>query len=163
MTLLQEYYKFDQLNRFVPNYFSFEKEFDFNQLAQLTAQVKTKSYHSSEYSIDLVLHGTFRITGLETYPFFQGLLAKLENDFNPSKLKHNLHLYFNLIPGGSSDIHTDPYTVYIYGLKGQTVYRIDGEKFIVNPNDLLRIDPGKIHQAIATDARIALSWGMYDN
>ena len=39
---------------------------------------------------------------------------------------------------------------------------INGEKFIVNPTDLLRINPGKIHQAIATDARIVLSWGMYD-
>jgi len=149
-------------NELKKNYYSFEKEFNFNQLAELTTKIHTKSYHSNEYSINLVLHGTFRLTGLENYPFFQDLLIKLNKEFNPSQLKHNLHLYFNLVPGGSSNIHSDPYTVYIYGLKGQTVYRINGEKFIVNPTDLLRIDPGKIHQAIAMDARIILSWGMYD-
>jgi len=49
--------------------------------------------------------------------------------------------------------------VAILSVLGDICYRIDNEKYFLNPGDLIRIKRGHPHQAIGLDPRIVLSFG----
>jgi ribosomal protein L16 Arg81 hydroxylase len=59
-------------------------------------------------------------------------------------------------------MHKDNYDVYIIGLFGNTVYKIEDLYYEVEPGDLLKIPKDYKHKAISLTPRIILSYAVYE-
>ena len=82
---------------------------------------------------------------------------------------HNYHMDTNLFytyAPGVGPSHIDTASVFIFGLCGETTYRLydeDGYKdYTVEDTDCLYIPKPILHRAMHKGARIALSVGVYD-
>ena len=62
--------------------------------------------------------------------------------------------------GNRSITHKDDYDVYILGLYGRTLYKVEDKEYCVNVGDLLYIPKNHLHIAIGLTPRINLSYGL---
>jgi quercetin dioxygenase-like cupin family protein len=85
----------------------------------------------------------------------------LNNEFNKENKKSDLFLFFSFTSGNKSITHRDEYDVFILGLYGKTVYKVEEEEFILEKGDLLSIKKNQLHKAIGLTPRIILSYGIY--
>jgi ribosomal protein L16 Arg81 hydroxylase len=143
------------------NFCSFEEKVDFNFISNLLDRNNLSSQISSNFLNNFIFESVFKISLVEQDSFFYELFNLLQNKFNNLNKKSDLDLYFSLVSGNKSITHRDGYDVYILGVYGKTLYRVNDEDFIVEKGDLLYIPKNELHKAIGLTPRITLSYGIY--
>jgi len=143
------------------NFCYFEKNIDFNFISNLLDRNNLSSQISSNFLNNFIFESVFKIRLVEQDSFFYELFNLLQNKFNTLNKKSDLDLYFSLVSGNKSIAHRDGYDVYIVGVYGKTLYRVNDEDFIVEKGDLLYIPKNELHKAIGLTPRITLSYGIY--
>jgi quercetin dioxygenase-like cupin family protein len=110
-----------------------------------------------------MLESVFKIKNIENDYFFNEIFNLLNSTYNRNKKKSDMDIFFSFVSGGKSITHKDEYDVFILGLYGRTIYRVEEKEFFVEPGDLISIPKNKLHKAIGITPRICLSYGVYDN
>jgi ribosomal protein L16 Arg81 hydroxylase len=146
---------------FKKNYIKFETQMDFNFIAEILHWNNHATVISSDSLREYVLNSIFQIRGVQKFIPFQNLYNDLNKTFNKNKLNSDLDIFFSFVSGSRSVIHRDAYDVYIIGVKGRTLYKIEEKEYMVTPGDLLYIPEQSTHVAIGLDPRIILSLGIY--
>jgi len=146
---------------FKKNYIKFEKEIDFNFITEILHWNHYRTSISSDWMRENVLNSIFEITGVHRFAPFQKLFNDLNKTHNKNNLNSDLNLFFSFTAGARSITHKDAYDVYIIGVKGRTLYKVEDKEYMVTPGDLLYIPKRFIHTAIGLDPRIILSLGVY--
>jgi mannose-6-phosphate isomerase-like protein (cupin superfamily) len=141
--------------------FIFEKEIDFNFISNLLDRNNLISKISSNWIENVILESVFQIKKIENDVFFKELYNQLNNKFNKENKESDLDLFFSFASGNKSTTHRDDYEVFIIGLYGKTLYKIENEEFYVEKGDLLLIKKNELHKAIGLTPRIILSYGIY--
>jgi mannose-6-phosphate isomerase-like protein (cupin superfamily) len=145
----------------IKNFFSFKNKIDFNFLSNLLDDNNFESLISSNCTQNFVFDSVFKIAKVEEDYYFKDIYNVLNNTYNIENRKTDLFIFFSLVSGNKNKAHRDLYDVYIIGLYGKTMYTIEGEEFVVEPGDLLKIPKNKLHKAISLTPRICLSYGIY--
>jgi mannose-6-phosphate isomerase-like protein (cupin superfamily) len=141
--------------------FIFEKEIDFNFISNLLDRNNLNSKISSNWIENFILESVFQIKKIENDVFFKELYNQLNSKFNKENKQSELDLFFSFVSGNKSITHRDDYDVFIIGLYGKTLYKIENEEFYVEKGDLLLIKKNELHKAIGLTPRIILSYGIY--
>ena len=102
----------------------------------------------------------FCIENLHSDKFFSQLIQKLADTYQLKNVKLDGFVFLSFLQGNSGTIHQDNYDVYLYNLFGETMYIVDGKKFILEARDLLQIKAGEVHQSITIKPRITFSLGV---
>lgn len=149
---------------FYKNKVKFEKVFDFNELVKVIDLVEQSSEFSMSRKVNTnyIFDSTFVMRGISnTSAFFRNLNSILDEQFNKNKIYSDTHLYINFVTAGKAAKHVDPHDVIILGLYGETMYILnEDEKVIVSPGDILHIEEGLYHRAIALSPRIIASYSF---
>lgn len=152
---------------FYKDKFKFEKLFDFNELVKTIdlAEQSSEFSMSRKVNTNYVFDSTFVMRGISnTSAFFKDLNKMLDQEFNKNKIYSDTHLYINFVTAGKAAKHVDPHDVIVLGLYGETMYILnENEKVIVSPGDLLHIEEGVYHRAIALSPRIIASYSFNGN
>ena len=147
---------------FSKKFFTLKEKFDFNSISILSDRNNFNSLISSNWLNNYVLESVFQIKNIHNDIYFTEIFNFLNNKFNKNNYKTDLDLFFSFVSGNKSITHRDDYTVFIVGMYGKTLYKIEEKEFIVSEGDLLWIPKNKIHKAIGLTPRICLSYGIYD-
>ena len=148
-------------NKIIKKFFSFNEKFDFNSLSDLLDRNNFVNKISSNWMNDLVMESVFKVENVEKDLYFFEIFNLLNKKYNEFKKQTNLFLFFSLVSGNRSTTHKDDYDVYIIGLLGKTLYKVDEEEFILEEGDILYIQKNSVHKAIGLSPRICLSYGIY--
>ena len=140
------------------NFYKFKEPITFNILPALLINHRLNSYLKGFPSENLIFNGTFHIREVHHHPLFNEIREKIKKEFNIEG-PTDLDILCSFAPGVSGAVHRDKYEVAILSVLGDICYRIDNEKYFLNPGDLIRIKRGHPHQAIGLDPRIVLSFG----
>ena len=143
----------------------FEKElsFDFNALVSFMDKYNLESRIKSNYLNQYILQSTFEVGHLHNTEEFKKIFKDLNLNLNKQNKKSDMSIFFSFTTGASGIMHTDPYDVYIVGLLGNTVYKVNNDSYEVEPGDLLHIPKNSLHKAISLTPRIVLSYSTYEN
>ena len=147
---------------FVKKFFNFKESFDFNTISNLLDNNNFKSIISSNWLDTFVFESVFQIINVEKDIYFSKIFETLNEKCNKKNKKTDLSLFFSLVSGNKSISHKDNYDVYIIGMYGQTLYKVNDTQFIVEKGDILYISKNSLHKAIGITPRICLSYGVYD-
>ncbi len=142
------------------NFFTFTETIDFNFLSTLIDRNNLSTEISSNYINKYIMNSVFKIENVEQDAFFIKTYEHFNNMFNHKKLTTNFHLFFSMKTGNTSITHRDDYDVYILGLYGKTLYKVEDKEYYVNEGDLLFIPKNHLHIAIGLTPRINLSYGL---
>lgn len=138
-------------------------ELDFNNLTKFLSSHNWVSKHSGNWIHQYALQSCFVIEDVHQDPKFETILRKIANDNELSGQNIDVHLFVGFAQGASSTIHKDNYSVYLYGLYGETMYIVNEEKYILGKGDFIKINRGDTHQAIGLSPRIILSLAEIPN
>jgi len=153
----------EENNNFKKKFFKFENKFDFNTISNLLDSGNFGSSMSSNWLQLLVLESVFQIKSVQKSDYFINVFEILNKKYNKENKKTDLDIFFSLVSGNKSITHRDNYDVYIIGLYGETLYKVENTQFMVENGDLLYIPKNSLHKAIGITPRICLSYGMYNN
>ena len=142
-------------------FLSYENEIDFNFISNILDKNNLFSKISSNWIETFILDSVFQIKNVERDGSFVEIYNVLNNKFNKENKKSDLDLFFSLVSGNKSITHRDDYDVFIIGLYGKTLYKVENEEFFVEKGDLLSIKKNELHKAIGLTPRIILSYGIY--
>lgn len=145
----------------IKNFCNFEQKINFDFVSNLLDRNNFKSKISSNYLNDFIFESVFKIENIENDYVFKNIFDLLNKNFNIENKKSDLFMFLSFVSGNKSITHKDEYDVYILELLGKTMYKIEKEEFILEPNDLLFIPKNKIHKAIGLTPRICLSYAIY--
>lgn len=140
-------------------FLTFTKIIDFNFLSKIIDRNNLSAEISSNYINLYIMDSVFKIKDVQEDIFFLNIFEHFNNTFNNKKIKKNFYIFFSLKTGGKSITHRDPYDVYILGLYGKTLYKVEDKEYCVNVGDLLYIPKNYLHTAIGLTPRIILSYG----
>lgn len=143
------------------SFFDFKTEFDFNELVLFMDKYNLESSIKSNYLNNYILQSSFDLRGIHNTDEFINIFNDLNNHFNLNKRKSDLEIFFSFTSGASGTSHKENYDVYIVGLLGNTVYKIEDKYFEVEKGDVLTIPKNTIHKSIALTPRIILSYAVY--
>jgi mannose-6-phosphate isomerase-like protein (cupin superfamily) len=132
----------------IKNFFNFKNKIDFNFLSNLLDDNNFESLISSNCTQNFVFDSVFKIAKVEEDYYFKDIYNVLNNTYNIENRKTDLFIFFSLVSGNKTKAHRDVYDVYIIGLYGKTMYIIEGEEFVVEPGDLLKIPKKKSEKKI---------------
>jgi hypothetical protein len=142
-------------------FLSYENEIDFNFISNILDKNNLFSKISSNWIETFILDSVFQIKNVESDSSFVEIYNVLNNKFNKENKKSDLDLFFSFVSGNKSITHRDNYDVFIIGLYGKTLYKVENEEFFVEKGDLLSIKKNELHKAIGLTPRIILSYGIY--
>jgi hypothetical protein len=142
-------------------FLSYENEIDFNFISNILDKNNLFSKISSNWIEKFILDSVFQIKNVENDSSFVELYNVLNNKFNKENKKSDLDLFFSFVSGNKSITHRDDYDVFIIGLYGKTLYKVENQEFYVEKGDLLSIKKNELHKAIGLTPRIILSYGIY--
>jgi mannose-6-phosphate isomerase-like protein (cupin superfamily) len=145
----------------IKNFCSFRETIDFNFLSNLLDRNNFETQFSSNWLNNYIFESVFKIQNVEKDDFFKEIFNYLNINYNKENKKSDLFIFFSLVSGNKSITHRDNYDVFIVGMYGKTIYKIENEYFTLEPNDLLIIPKNKLHKAIGLTPRIILSYGIY--
>ena len=134
---------------------------NFNFISNLLDRNNLFSKISSNWIETFILDSVFQIKNVESDSSFVELYNLLNNKFNKENKKSDLDLFFSFVSGNKSITHRDNYDVFIIGLYGKTLYKVENEEFCVEKGDLLSIKKNELHKAIGLTPRIIISYGIY--
>jgi hypothetical protein len=146
---------------FSKKFFTLKEKFDFNSISILSDRNNFNSLISSNWLNNYVLESVFQIKNIHNDIYFTEIFNFLNNKFNKNNYKTDLDLFFSFVSGNKSITHRDNYDVFIIGLYGKTLYKVENEEFFVEKGDLLSIKKNELHKAIGLTPRIILSYGIY--
>jgi mannose-6-phosphate isomerase-like protein (cupin superfamily) len=142
------------------DFLKFTETIDFNFLSNLIDRNNLSTEISSNFINMYILDSVFKIKNVEQDKFFLKTFEYFNNIFNNKKFKTDFHIFFSMKTGNRSITHKDDYDVYILGLYGRTLYKVEDKEYIVNVGDLLYIPKNHLHIAIGLTPRINLSYGL---
>jgi mannose-6-phosphate isomerase-like protein (cupin superfamily) len=145
----------------IKDFCSFKEPIDFNFLSNLLDRNNFETQFSSNWLNNYIFESVFKIQGIEKDNFFKEIFNLLNINYNKENKKSDLFIFFSLVSGNKSITHRDNYDVFIIGLYGKTIYKVENEYFTLEPNDLLIIPKNQLHKAIGLTPRISLSYGIY--
>jgi len=146
-------------NKFIKNFDSLT--LDFNNFFEMISKGDYKSVIKNKYIVEeQVFRSIFCIENLHSDKFFSQLIQKLAETYQLKNVKLDGFVFLSFLQGNSGTIHQDNYDVYLYNLFGETMYIVDGKKFILEARDLLQIKAGEVHQSITIKPRITFSLGV---
>lgn len=145
----------------IKNFCSFEEPIDFNFLSNLLDRNNFETQFSSNWVNNYIFESVFKMQNVEKDNFFKEIFNLLNTNYNKENKKSDLFIFFSLVSGNKSITHRDNYDVFIIGLYGKTIYKVENEYFTLEPNDLLTIPKNQLHKAIGLTPRISLSYGIY--
>jgi hypothetical protein len=149
-------------NIFINKFTQFDEDIDFNFISKLLDRNNFKSHVSSNWLAEYVFESVFQIKGVESDVTFNLNYLKFNNEFNKKNHKSSFDIFYSFVSGNKSITHRDDYDVYLLGLMGKTLYRIEGVDYILEKGDLLHVPKNKLHKAIGITPRIVLSYGIYN-
>lgn len=142
----------------IKNFINFKVPFDFNSLALMLSTYNFSSKIASNHTSEYILDSTFQIKNVDKDPKFKDLINVLNDNFNKEQEYVDMDIFYSTSIGASGITHKDEYGVYILGVCGHTVYKVEHEIFEVFPGDLLHIPAHTTHTAIGMTPRIILSY-----
>ena len=145
----------------IKKFCSFKEVIDFNFLSNLLDRNNFETQFSSNWLNNYIFESVFKIQNVENDNFFKEIFNLLNINYNKENKKSDLFIFFSLVSGNKSITHRDNYDVFIIGMYGKTIYKIENEYFTLEPNDLLIIPKNQLHKAIGLTPRICLSYGIY--
>ena len=145
----------------IKKFCSFKEQIDFNFLSNLLDRNNFQSHLSSNYLNYFILESVFKIETIEKDLYFKNIFDLLNDTYNKDNKKSDLYIFFSLVSGNKSIAHKDEYDVYILGLYGKTVYKVEEEYFTLEEGDLLMVPKNSLHRAIGLTPRICLSYAIY--
>jgi mannose-6-phosphate isomerase-like protein (cupin superfamily) len=143
------------------NFYNFPDKIDFNFISNLLDKNTFKTEIFSNYLHQYVLESNIRVGELQKHPYFFEISKLLNEKFNENNYDWDLQFFLSLTSGNKSKPHTDTYDVYIIGVYGKTLFKIENQEYYVTPGDLLTIPKGCHHTAIGITPRITLSYGVW--
>lgn len=143
------------------SFFDFKTEFDFNKLILFMDKYNLESSIKSNYLNNYILQSTFDLRGIHNTDEFKNIFNDLNSNFNLNKTKSDLEIFFSFTSGASGTSHRENYEVYIVGLLGNIVYKIEDKYFEVEKGDVLSIPKNAFHKSISLTPRIILSYAIY--
>jgi len=149
-------------NIFINKFTQFDETIDFNFISKLLDRNNFKSHISSNWLSEYVFESVFQIKDIESDISFNLNYLKFNNDFNKKNHKSSFDIFYSFVSGNKSITHRDNYDVYLLGLMGKTLYRIEGVDYTLEKGDLLYISKNKLHKAIGITPRIVLSYAIYN-
>jgi quercetin dioxygenase-like cupin family protein len=151
----------DNTELFKKSFFENQNIFDFNELVNYMDKYNLPSSIKSNYLNNFITQSTFAIKNVHDTVEFKNILEELNSRFNEENKPNDLEIFFSMMSGASGIMHKDPYDVYIIGLFGNTVYKVEDFYYEVEPGDLLKIPKNYNHKSIALTPRIILSYVIY--
>jgi len=149
----------------VKNFFSLGKKYDFNLLSQLMEEneieVDAKTQIKNLKDVFQMYDVTNYLPEFKILNDFLSKLLKYEKDVRDNLRKVDLFFSFISQTGNS---HVDAEDVFIFGLKGRTIYRVFddvNENYIVEEGDMIFIPRGIKHKVIGLTPRIVASIGFF--
>ncbi len=137
--------------------------FDFNELIFFMDKHNLCSRIKSNYLNQYILQATFEVGTLHDTEEFKKIFKHLELNFNKQNRRSDMMIFCSFTTGSSGIMHHDSYEVYIVGLFGTTIYKVNNDFYEVTPGDLLHIPKNSLHKAISLTPRIVLSYSTYEN
>jgi mannose-6-phosphate isomerase-like protein (cupin superfamily) len=137
-------------------------QLDYNNLFSLLSDNTYVSKVYGNIASNNLLNNNFKVEDVHEHPFFKEILKKIIHEFKLFNKKIDIYLFLGMLQGSSSDVHTDPYDVYLYNLYGETMYIINKRKYFIKQGDLIKINKGEVHQGISINPRITLSLGVFE-
>ena len=147
---------------FSKKFFTFKEKFDFNSISILSDGNNFNSSISSNWIGNYILESVFQIKNIDRDVYFTEIFNFLNGKFNKNNNKTDLDLFFSLVSGNKSITHRDEHSVFMIGMYGKTLYKVEEKEFILSEGDLLCIPKNKVHKAIGLTPRICLSYAVYD-
>ena len=117
---------------FSKNFFTLKEKFDFNSISILSDRNNFNSVMSSNWISNFVFESVFQIKNINPDVYFTEIFNYLNNKFNKNNYKTDLDLFFSFVSGNKSITHKDNYTVFIIGIYGKTLYKVEEKEFILS-------------------------------
>tara|TARA_B100000900_G_scaffold412406_1_gene434119 strand:- start:1698 stop:2141 length:444 start_codon:yes stop_codon:yes gene_type:complete len=134
---------------------------DFNELFKLLSK---DHYLSKIFEKEKnVLHNVIKVENVHVDKFFQQLINKICIKLKIIDKAYDPFIFMSFVSGVSGFAHTDNCSVLLFNLYGETLYLVEGEKYIVCPGDLLYVEQGEWHQSVGLSPRITLSISIGKN
>lgn len=143
------------------SFFENQNIFDFNELVNFIDKYNLQSLIQSNYLNNFILQSTFAIKNIHETIEFKNIFDELNLRLNKNNKPSDLEIFFSMMSGASGIMHKDKYDVYIIGLFGNTVYKVENSYYEIEPGDLLKIPKEYNHKAISLTPRIILSYAIY--
>ncbi len=134
-----------------------EDDFDFNFLCKILDSGDFNNTPVTRWFDNYILDSVFRIKEVHKSRFLFSLYKLLNEKYNLKKYPSDLDIFYCMTSGGKSPPHSENYDVYIIGVEGKILYRLDDKQFIVEKGDVLHIPKNTFHSGIGLSPRIILS------
>lgn len=151
----------DNIKLLNKSFFENQTIFDFNELVYFMDKYNLQSLIQSNYLNNFILQSTFAIKNIHKTIEFKNIFNELNSRLNQNNKPSDLEIFFSMMSGASGIVHKDKYDVYIVGLFGNTVYKVENLYYEIEPGDLLKIPKEFSHKAISLTPRIVLSYAIY--
>ena len=134
--------------------------FDFNFLCKILDSGDFNSSPVTRWFDNYICDSVFRIKQVHKSRFLFSLYDLLNKKYNLKKYQSDLDIFYCTTSGGKSPTHSENYDVYIIGIEGKTLYKLDDKHFTVEKGDVLHIPKNTFHSGIGLTPRIILSFAI---
>jgi len=138
----------------------FTNNFDFNTICKILDSNDFESFPVSRWFDGHILESVFKIKKINNSKIMYEVFQLLNKKYNLNNYNSDLDIFYCMTSGGKSPPHTDEYDIYIIGVYGKTLYKINDKEHIVEKEDILYIPKNTTHSAIGLTPRIVFSFAV---
>ena len=145
----------DQKTTHIKKFTDLEIDYDFNFLINFIEHYTCPVDHGGSY------HKTWSIPVDGSHSPFLYILNFLRKTFQYNLNKEDGCRLFYSFASNSGPSHVDREDVFLLGLYGKTVYKVENNFYEIEKGDLLFVSRGSRHKAISITPRIVASFGFF--
>tara|TARA_R110000751_G_C13508318_1_gene451221 strand:+ start:48 stop:494 length:447 start_codon:yes stop_codon:yes gene_type:complete len=138
----------------------FTNNFDFNTICDILDLNDFENFPVGRWFERYILDAVFKIKQVHRSKILFTLFKSLNEKYNLKKDTSDLDIFYCMTSGGKSPPHLDEYDIYIIGVQGKTLYKLNNKEFLLEKGDVLYIPKHTIHSAIGLSPRIILSFAI---
>ena len=149
---------YDKKTTYIKNFTNFDIDYDFNFLIdfleEYTCRTNQITHNGSHYT-------TWQVYADDYHAPFNLIKNYLRITFKYEFDKLDGCEIFYSYSSNSGPSHVDQEDVFLLGLCGKTIYRVNNNFYTVERGDLLFVSKGVRHKAISVTPRIVASFGFF--